>query len=377
MRGSIQISPFLLILFVCFFIIIPSVNAQKIKIKTENGIPVVYNPKEPVPPPEGPSRLMLTEDLCIGEDEAGDFVFSEIRTIEVDNEGNIYVLDSKEVCVKVFDKNGKHVRTFGKKGQGPGELQFPGRMHLFRGKEMMIYDGGNNRLSYYSLDGECLKEIPAGKYRFSRAIPDSNGNIIGQLLIFGDKIVTEIKIFDSELNPVHEIAALEEEGISTNVLNMMRPVISVRVMENDHIVWGASSRYEICVVNPEGTTIRKIVKDYDPVKITEADKEEMINERFGDRGVPEGIKLEFPKNYNPFYYLICDDEGRIYVQTYEKDKQGDVYFDVFDTEGRYIARFSLPEDEIPYIIKKNKMYSYIRESEEGIPLVKRHNMEWK
>lgn len=377
MRGSIQIKVFLLISFFCFFSLIPSIHAQKIKIKTENGIPVVCNPKEPAPPPEGPSRLILTEDLCIGEDEAGDFVFSEIRTIEVDDEGNIYVLDSKEVCVKVFDKNGKHVRTFGKKGQGPRELQRPVRLHLFRGREMMIYDGGNNRLSYFSLDGECLREIPAGKYRLSRAIPDSKGNIIGQFLVFGDKIVTEIKIFDSELNPVLDIATIEEEGISTNVFNMMRPVISVRVMENDHIVWGASSQYEICVVNPEGITIRKIIKDYDPVKITEADKEVMINESFGDRGVPEGFKLEFPKNYHPFYYFICDDEGRIYVQTYEKDKQGDVCFDVFDTEGRYIVRFFLPEDEYPYIIKKNKMYTYIRESEEGIPIVKRYNMEWK
>jgi hypothetical protein len=376
MRKIPSVSIFFITAFIAFFVFSNSLQAKEIKIKVENGIQVVYNPKKPAPPPGSPKSLILTEDLCIAEDEVGDFVFSEIRTIEVDDEGNIYVADSKEVCVKVFDKNGKQIRTFGKKGQGPGEIQFFTRVHMFRGKEIMIYDGGNNRLSFYSLDGKFIREISTGKYRFSRAIPDSKGNIIGQVAIFGDKFAYEIKKFDPELNPIIEIATIELERIS-NALNMVSPVISVRLMRNDHFAWGNSQKYEIFIVNPEGKTIRKIIKDYSPVKITEADKEEMKKDAFGERGVPPGFKLEFPKNYHPFYYFICDDEDRIYVQTYEKDKKGDIYFDVFDPEGRYIVRFLLPEGEYPYIIKKKKMYTYIRETEEGFPIVKRYDMKWK
>jgi hypothetical protein len=373
---KIRSMPIFLIASISFFVLSNSLQAKEIKIKTENGIQVVYNPKKPAPPPGSPKSLILTEDLCIAEDEVGDFIFSEIRTIEVDDEGNIYVADSKEVCVKVFDKNGKHIRTFGKKGQGPGEIQFFTRVHMFAGKEIMIYDGGNNRLSFYSLDGEFLREISTGKYRFTRAIPDSKGNIIGQVRVFGDRSAYEIKKFDPKLNPIIEIATIELERIS-NVLNMVSPVVSVRLMRNDYFAWGNSQKYEIFIVNPEGKTIRKIVKDYMPVRISEAEKEKMIKRRVGSRGVPPGIKLEFPKSFHPFYYFICDDEDRIYVQTYEKDKKGDIYFDVFDAEGRYIIRFSLPEGEYPYIVKKNKMYTYIRESEEGFPIVKRYDMQWK
>lgn len=374
---KIPLAPiFLIIAFISFFVLANLTQAKEIKIKTENGIQVVYNPKKPAPPPGSPRSLILTEDLCIGEGEDEDFIFSAIRTIEVDDEENIYVADTKEVCVKVFDKSGKHIRTFGKKGQGPGEIQFPTRLHLFAGKEIMIYDSSNNRLSYYSLDGRCLREISAGKHRFARAIPDSKGNIIGQVAIFGDRFAYEIKKFDPELNPIVEIATIELERIS-NVLNMVSPVISVRLMKNDHIAWGNSPKYEIFIVNPEGKTVRKIIKDYAPVKITEEDKEEMKKDAFGDRGIPPGYKLKFSKNYHPFYYFICGDEDRIYVQTYEKDKKGDIYFDVFDAEGRYIVRFSLPEGEYPYVIKKNKMYTYIREPEEGFPIVKRYDMQWK
>lgn len=204
-----------------------SLRAQKIKVKTENGIQVVYNPKNPAPPPGTPERIILREDLKIGGEEVEDFVFSEIMSAQVDEEGNIYVLDSKEACVKVFDKDGKHLRTFGKRGQGPGELQFPTRMHLKAGKELMIYDGGNRRLSFYSLNGKCLREIPAGKYTLSRAIPDSKGYIIGQVLVPGDRLVNEITKFDPDLNPVLTIGTVEQEEITPYVLNMVRSVLVI------------------------------------------------------------------------------------------------------------------------------------------------------
>ena len=369
--------PLIIAAFVFLFISPSSLRAQDVKIKTVNSIQVVYNPKNPVPPLGTPKRILLREDLCIGDEEGvEDFIFSQIRSVQVDEEENIYVLDSKEVCVKVFDKNGKHIRTFGKKGQGPGEIQLPMRMHLVKGKEILIYDNANNRLSFYSLDGKCLREISAGKYRFQRTIPDSKGNIITQLLIPGDKFVNEIKKFDSNLNPIITIEAIEEE-ISPYVFNLVSPTLNVRVMKNDNIAWGYSSKYEIFVVSPEGKTIRKIVKDYDPVKVTEEEKEKIIKDRFGDRGVPPGFKLEFAKNYYPYYFFICGDEGRIYVRTYEKDKERNFYYDVFDPEGRYIARFSLPEIDFLYVIKKNKMYSMVWEDEKGIPVVKRYSVIWK
>jgi hypothetical protein len=362
----------------CFLIISPCLlRAQEVKIKTEDGVQVVYNPNNPVSLPGVPTKIQIRQDLCIGDEEGvEDFIFSQIRSVQVDEEENIYVLDSKEVCVKVFDRNGKHVRTFGKRGQGPGEIQLPSRMHLGAGKEILIYDAGNSRLSYYSLDGKCLREISTGKHFFSRAIPDSKGNIITQLIIPGDKFVNEIKKFGSDLNPIVTIGSIEEE-ITPYVLDMVSPTLNVRIMKNDNIAWGYSEKYEIFVASPEGKTLRKIVKDYKPVKITEKDKEKLIKDAFGDRGIPPGYKLEFPKNHYPYYFFICGDEGRIYVRTYEIDREGNIKYDVFDPEGRYIANFSLPAIDFLYVVKNNKMYSMVWEDEKGIPVVKRYAVTWK
>jgi len=61
---------------------------------------------------------------------------TRVLAIQVDDEEDIIVMDGKEKCIKVFDKNGKHLRTFGKSGQGPGEIQSWSRMYLSGGKPM-------------------------------------------------------------------------------------------------------------------------------------------------------------------------------------------------------------------------------------------------
>jgi hypothetical protein len=50
------------------------------------------------------------------------YQFSVIYSIDCDNEGNIYVLDGKENCLKVFDKNGKFLKKLFREGKGPQEI---------------------------------------------------------------------------------------------------------------------------------------------------------------------------------------------------------------------------------------------------------------
>ena len=128
MKTSTHFIRFSVFIIIFSFICLCFLHAQKIKVKTEDGIQVVYNPKQPAPPPGTPKKLILTPEFTIGEEEVGDYMFAEIRTIQVDDDQNIYVLDTKEICVKIFDKNGKCTRVFGKKGQGPGEWQNPWQM---------------------------------------------------------------------------------------------------------------------------------------------------------------------------------------------------------------------------------------------------------
>ena len=367
---------FSVLILVISFMLAASLHAQKIKIKIEDGVQIVHNPKDTAPPPGSPKKLILTPELSIGEEETEDYIFLEVFSFDVDDEGNIYVLDTKDACIKVFDKKGKHIRVIGRKGQGPGEIQMASRIHITAGKKILIYDTANRRISLFSFEGECLKEIPAGKYMFARTIPDSKGNIIAQSLVFGEKPVYEIIKFDLDLNPIRTLKTLPAEGFESGVIRMVRPVFNVRVMPDDHIAMGSSSEYEIHIVNPEGKAVRKIIKDYTPVKITDEEKEEW-KKSYEGQSLPPGYRLETSNYQNPYWYFICGHDGRIYARIFEKDNKGYFYWDVFDAQGRYKAKFSLPENEIVLCVKKGKMYILIRENEEGIPVVKRYSMEWR
>ena len=112
-------------------------------------------------------------------------------------------------------------------------------------------------------------------------------------------------------------------------------------------------------MNPEGKNIKKIVKEYDPERITKEDK--------------GGIPGDWPENFPPFSRISCDSENQIYVQTYEKDNNSYLVCDVFDPEGRYITKFSLPKDEKIIGIQKDYLYiSY--EKYKKIPYVKRYRV---
>jgi len=112
------------------------------------------------------------------------------------------------------------------------------------------------------------------------------------------------------------------------------------------------------------------------VKITKEDKAQILQK---ENSQPTGLRrnIEFPKYYPVASGLFIDEQNRIYVRTFEKDDKGGLYHDVFDSEGRYISRFSINENEKVVVINNNKIYCIIKESEEGIPLVKRYRIEWK
>lgn len=375
MKGKIKVVS--IVLFISVFTIFISCGRQKAgwkgKIEEVDGVTVVKNPKEPVYEED---VFGLDEELTIGEeDKDGEPLFIDISSVRVDYEENIYVLDSKACQIKVFDKNGKYLRKIGRKGQGPGEMQLPTMLDIVSGKKIMICDLPNNRISFYSLQGELLKEVSKGKFfRLWAPLPDSNRNFVGSMRIqIEDKRVDELRKFDSNFKPIFTIEKIEYTD-EPNVIYPYPPFIFYIILKDDKVLWGNWVHYRLQIADDAGRTTRKIIKDYDPVKITDEDKERDIKERFGDRGIPPDIKLVFPDYYPAFWHLSNDDEGRIFVQTFRRTEEGSYYYDVFDSEGKYIAKVLLKAR--PHDWKNNKLYT-IEEDEDGYQFVKRYKVTWK
>jgi hypothetical protein len=72
--------------------------------------------------------------------------------LEVGPNAYLYVLDAGDGTVKVFDDTGVHVRSFGRRGQGPGEMQRPERLAVTADR-VIVNDIRNARLSVWDLHG--------------------------------------------------------------------------------------------------------------------------------------------------------------------------------------------------------------------------------
>lgn len=353
--------------------------AQEVKIEKIDGVIVVHNPKKPVALPGLPSTLKFKENLQIGI-ESGDenYMISQLNSIQVSEKEEIIVYDGKEIAIKIYDKNGKFIRKFGQKGQGPGEIQAVSYINLI-GENINVFDRGNNRFSFYSIEGECIKEIPTGKYRPFEAKADSKGNIYGYILIQEEKKVTlDLIRLNQSFKFVRTITSREMPKEPPPAI--LTELIRFHVLKDDHLIWGRTYKYEFNILDKDSNLVRRIIKDYSPIRITKDNLIDEFKRRYPDTKIPPRLPRipdHFPNHFPVFENFICDDEGRIFVRTYERDKEDNVYYDVFDPEGRYFTRFTLPFEEKVSVVKKNKMYCMIRGDKEGIPMIKRYEMKWE
>jgi hypothetical protein len=114
-----------------------------------------------VPALRNSAQLSAVEELRIGNTDDPDKGFSWIASIDVADDGTVFVLDSKECHVRVFDASGRLITTFGRRGQGPGEFTSPVAVGAL-GDSVWVNDAGNRRISFFTRTGKLISSVPLG-----------------------------------------------------------------------------------------------------------------------------------------------------------------------------------------------------------------------
>src|SRR4029077_7376794 len=100
-------------------------------------------------------------------------------------DGNLYVADL-EPAIRVISPTGKPIRSWGKSGSGPGELDFgTGVAGIGVGKDGLVYvaDSGNRRVQVFKSDGTFVRQFGtfgSGSGQFvglSAVMVDGQGNV--------------------------------------------------------------------------------------------------------------------------------------------------------------------------------------------------------
>ncbi len=360
-----------IVLFLSIFMILVSCGRQRSEwkgtIEEINGVTVVKNPKEPI---HSADVFSLEEELSIGEVEGREeYMFSGIRSMVIDDAGRIYVLDRRDPHLRVFERNGAYIRTIGRKGQGPGEFTMPLGVSITRQNELVV-DDFRSRLAFFSLEGEFKRNLQVATIGLLGIDIDSEGNLIGITIVREEENPRyELKKFDSDLNYLHSLGSSPTPSANPAGFNPFGGIIRYQIDSNDQVICGYPEDYEIKIFDKEGNLKRKIIKDYDPVEITEEEIKEETE------GMPPEQKLSIPKYHMAYERFTVDDEGRIFVMTHERVEEGEgYYYDVFDPEGKFIAK--VPLKIRPYLFKNKKLY-IVEQDEEGYLFVKRYRVVWK
>jgi hypothetical protein len=179
-----------------------------------------------------------------------------------------------------------------------------------------------------------LLQLPNGNYLYRKIEVDPKEEYASLFMIYS--------IIDPEFREIKELDRVEyPHPFGASKIQVPLP-LTAWGLAGDRIYMGnAKTGYEIRVFDQEGNLVRKIRKEFEAVPFPESKKRAVLKALESPQLAPIKEKLVFPESSPPFQHLFGDDEGRLYVMTYETGaKPGEFVFDIFTPEGVFFARTS-------------------------------------
>jgi hypothetical protein len=313
------------------------------------------------------SEITITDATMGGKD-----FFVAPSDLAFDDQGTIYVCDSRANNIKVFDATGKYLKTVGKTGQGPGDLNYPVEIEFSAGK-LYIRELMNSRISIFDQEGNFIKSVPILEVGISwwniAALPDGRFVVEREITNIRNPRQPQeclIELYSSEFEFVKSIYSRNiwrnkyiTEPRTTNVPVPFAPLVYWRQTSAGRIVIGYSEKYEVEIHDPDRGKIRSFIHDYRPAEVTSTDKEQyfkgmttMYSSSSGVRSTQRGaadyiVKLtEFPKFKPAFNAIQIDPEDNIWIRPWSVNQIGVQSFDVFMPDGTFIGKVELGKDSI-------------------------------
>jgi len=360
-------------LWLLFLLMISSCNGPA-GISYENGIEVVYNKAEPNKINKKRINISL-EEINIIDLENPEFLekgMGSAGEFDVDSNGNIYIVGykNKEYYINKIDKKGNLILSFGRRGEGPGEINLPNRPTIYDDHLLVITDMFK-KLIYYDLQsGRCVREI---LFKTPMLIVECLPN--NKFLVYKSKNSSHSKetyfsclnIYDDQWKMIKELDV--DEIPPQEELGLLPPYFMWRVSNQGIFIVNEKRGYEIQKYDYDGRLLRKIKKEYRPVRLSEELEKEIAGPNYQVNHLYQGKKMRY---LAPMNSIFCDDEERFFAMTYEKSDTGAGFIhNIFNADGLYIGDIIINKEWAGIInspkytvIKKNKLY-YYREKDDG------------
>lgn len=326
---------------------------------------IIENPEKPLSKKAG--RVVDLKEVLSIHDVGDAYYFKYPSNLKIAPDGSIFFLDWRSNQLLQFDTNGKFLRNFFKKGQGPGELSSVSNF-FFEGSNIIIYDARLQKILWLNFNGEAVKEFKVRKKaRFMFRLYHEDAYYFIQYNVqFTKKMPSYVDVpyhlvsISENGNEAHELTSFLLKayvisgkgggGGSFNIEKMITAPLANRYLFISH-----STEYLVKLFDAEtNKIIRSFSREYKRVKPSSEYKERM---KKGGIGIDGKHYTEPVQKYRNDIQNLFVNQKMLWVMTSTEDKKKGILFDVFDLEGRYVDKFYLKftEENFPRYGGINRM----------------------
>ena len=274
----------------------------------------------------------------------------------------LFVVDGARVLTYTL-KDFSLLSSFGKKGEGPGELTvLPFWSNKISLHKQNIFLEGLSKYMLVKKDGQLIQEMRKTR-RFIKILPVGNNYIVKTFPIRqpDKKFYEIIKVVNSQMEEIREL-----DRVNTTFLNrglnhfpVIPDSISFCVYKEKIYIEDSRKGFLIKVFDSNGNFLYKIEKEYPEIEVTrKIIKREMehIKESFMQKRLSVTVPIHIGQEgwesfkkwakftstkYLPSIKDILVKENRIYLQTYQKKGDKEEYI-ILNLKGKLLKRVFLP-----------------------------------
>lgn len=333
-----------------------------------------------------------------GSDETRDaYMLTSIWGLASDNAGRIVIAQAADNAIRVFSAQGKHLYTFGQKGKGPGDLEFPCCVTLDAAGRLWVRELRNNRHSIFALDDKGARYLTSYPVRGGSGPPDrinwdgrggilyltteSRGGPIRTVRFHADTTGKELSR-DTLRDPpvdsttwvyVHRVVTGGRSTYSTLVYDT--PQFMRAEGPGGQLAEANSGRYEVEWLDGNAKLLRTVRGTANPPAVSAretAKARDAIAEFAKQMNAEVDLNaVKFPTRKPALSSLGFDLDGRLWVGRSVADGRPHEA-DVYDSGGRLVARASWPSDvSVRFSTIRGSTGLGIRVDENDVPSVVR------
>lgn len=304
----------------------------------------------------------LEPEIRIGAiDGAGPDVFGDIRNLVPDDDGGVWIYDQQAFQLRHFGASGEHLRSVGRKGQGPGE--FWGNACARPGADGEIWVETETNWHRFDSTGEFLGTFPTPSKmacavrgwmpdgRYLAADMDFDWETRERTSYYvalewtGETMIPVDTFQGPELPELETVTFVSESGNSRSeqLIPFVHNASSRLAREGGFWVWEGNGAYEMWLQSLSGDTLRRISRPYAPVPVDGAVRSEAIAnlQRPGWRAETKFDASQVPHVYPPFASVMSAEDGSVWVLRDVGD--GETTREVFSADDRYLGPIRIPE----------------------------------